>query len=356
MKVGFISPSTKTGEDAYGKYLKQGLLEKKVEITEFDNFILNKPNLKIFFGSLMLKRLINKNIDVLHNLDNLGPFLFKNCPNIKKISTIHDIAPVVLPDIHNNIMKFDFGYILPILIKNSDFIIVPSKSTKKDIISHFNFEKNNIEIIPYGINTTFFNPKTPKKEILNKYGIPKDYIMYVGTDNPRKNLKNLMRAFSTILNEINHSLVLIGPINKKNLIKFVKKHHNSHYSQKLLSRIIMPGYVDYIDLPVLYSGANVFIFPSLYEGFGFPPLEAMACGTPVVASNNSSISEVVSDAGIYIKNPLDQDEISKSILKLIENEKLKTKLKNKGYKRVKQYNWETTTEKTIKLYERVLEI
>lgn len=355
MNIGLISPSSKTGEAVYAKHLKEGLIEKKVEINEFDNYIFNKPNLRIFLGSLMLKRLINKNIDIIHNLDNLGPFLFKNCPKIKKISTIHDISPLVLPDMHSNILKFDFGFILPILIKNSDFIIVPSKATKIDIISHFNLEKNNIEIIPSGIDTTFFNPRIPKKEILNKYGIYKDYIMYVGNDNPRKNLKNLILAFSTILNDTNHDLVLIGPINKENLIKFVKKHYNSHYCQKLLTRIIMPGYVDYNDLPILYSGANIFIFPSLYEGFGFPPLEAMACGTPVVASNNSSLHDVLGDASVYIKDPLDPDEISKSIFKVIGNEKLITKLKNGGSKRVKEFSWEKTTKKTIKMYERVLE-
>lgn len=354
MKVGFISPLSKTGEAGYAKYLKEGLIEKKVNIMEFTNHFFNRPNVRISLGSLLLKRLINKDIDILHNLDNMAPFLFDKCHNIKKISTIHDIAPVVLPSIHSKLMKFDFRFLLPILIKNSDFIIVPSKATKKDIISYFNFEKNNIEVIPEGIETTFFSPKIPKKEILNKYSIYKDYIIYVGTDNPRKNLKNLISAFSTILNDTGHYLVLIGPINKENLIKFVKNHYNSSHCQKLLSRIVMPGYVDYNDLPILYSGATAFVFPSLYEGFGFPPLEAMACGTPVLVSNNSSIPEVVGDAGVYIKDPLDPDEISKSILKVIENDDLRIKLKNEGFIQANKFPWQETVEKTFNLYNKII--
>lgn len=354
MKIGFISPSSKTGEAGYAKHLKNGLIEKKVDITEFTNPLFKRPNIRISLGSLMLKQLINREIDILHNLDNLGPFLFKSCPDIKKISTIHDIAPIILPDIHSNIMKFDFRVILPFLIKNSDFIIVPSKATKKDIISHFNFEKNNIEVIPEGIDTTFFNPRTPKKEILNKYGIHKEYIIYVGTDNPRKNLKNLIVAFSSILDDVNQDLVLVGPINKENLIKFVKKHHNSFHCSKLLSRIIIPGYINYKDLPILYSGAAAFIFPSLYEGFGLPPLEAMACGTPVIASNNSSIPEIVGEAGVYIKDPLDPTNISKSILKVLENDKIRIELKNKGLNQVNKFTWEKTVTKTFQLYDKIV--
>lgn len=352
MKVGFILPSTTTGEAGYAKYLKEGLLKRKVQVRQISSPFLKRPNMRIFLGSLMLQRFTNhKDLDLVHNLDNLGPYLFPNHGPVRRVLTVHDIAPVVLPQLHSSLLRFNFKTILPVLIRNSDAVIVPSQATKQDLLHYFSITPEKVEVIPMGIDTSYFYPQKADERVLNKYGINRDYMLYVGTDNPRKNLRNLVISFSHLYQKVDFDLVLVGPINGENLIKFVKHLNPSH---ELLNRIILPGYVDESDLPVLYSASEAFIFPSLYEGFGFPPLEAMACGTPVIASDNSSISEVVGDAGLLIQDPLNPQEISQSILKLHEDEDLKMKLKEKGLKQVNKFDWDENADKTFQLYQDLL--
>ncbi|QUH22624.1 glycosyltransferase family 4 protein [Methanobacterium alkalithermotolerans] len=355
--IGIIPPNTNTGESKYSEYLINGLKESDFDIKVFKNpLLLNRPNIKIFMGSILLKKIISdESISILHNLDNLGPFLLKNNNNNnnkKFVLTVHDIAPVLLPQIHSRIMRFNFNNILPKLIRNSDSIIVPSTSTKKDLISEFEINKSKINVIHLGIDKTIFFPREANTDILKKYGIDRKYLLYVGGDNPRKNLKNLIKSFIDIYQDIDYNLVLIGPINKKNLLSLIKSFSDNF--QDVLNRIIIPGYVKNDDLPILYSSASAFVFPSLYEGFGFPPLESMACGTPVIVSDNSSIREIVGNAGLFIKNPLNSNEISEKIIQIAENDKLKFKLKKRGFKQVNKFNWDTAVLKTIKLYDNML--
>jgi glycosyltransferase involved in cell wall biosynthesis len=355
MKIGLILPNTRTGESRYSDYLINGLKENGINIEILNNpLLINRPNVKIFMGSFFLKRIIkNRDISVVHNLDNLGPFLVRN-NKIKSILTVHDIAPVILPQIHSSMMNFNFKWILPKLIDNCDSIIADNKSTKNDLISKFGVESEKINVVPLGIDTSIFYSRPSSDNILKKYGINHNYLIYVGGDNPRKNLKNLILAFIGIFQNSPHDLVLIGPINKKNLVKIIKSHTNPNSYKNILNRIIIPGYVDYKDLPVLYSAASAFVFPSLYEGFGLPLLESMACGTPVITSSNSSLREVVGNSGLYINDPLNPNEISDNIIKILDNDKLRNKLKNRGFERVKKFSWEETTKKTIKTYEQVV--
>jgi len=357
MKVGIIEPITRTGEHRYSQYLVEGLRENGVHIQILNNFILNKPRRKVFIGSILLKKIIEReNVSILHNLDNLGPYLFKH-PNTKTkfILTVLDIAPVVLPHIHNPIIKFDFKRVLPKLISNSDYIITPSHSTKNDLVSKFGVDKNKVGVVPMGIDKSIFYPRVPEDEVIKKYAIYGKYILYVGGDNPRKNLKNLILSYCEISNKVPYNLVLTGPIDKRKVRKIISNCRYLEGSKdRLLSRIIMPGYINDEDLPIIYSTADVFVFPSLYEGFGFPPLEAMACGVPVIVSYNSSLREIVEEAGIYIHNPLDPAGISRNILKVLEDEKLKEELIEKGLNQVKKFNWKKTVGATLEIYNTII--
>lgn len=350
MKIAIIPPISSTGESRYNDYLIEGLKQKGIDVEIINNkFLFNRPNVKIFLGSLLLNKILkDKEIDILHNTDNLGPFLVKN-NNIKTVLTVHDITPVLFPEIYNSILKFNFKIILPRLIKNTDSIIVSSHSTKKDIVKNFKI-KNKINVTQLGIDNSFFYPRENNKDILKKYGIKNEFLMYTGNDNPRKNLKNLILAYSEIYDKIPHDLVLVGPINKENILKIIKSHGINQF--KLVKRIIFLGYIDLSDLPHIYSAASAFIFPSLYEGFGFPPLEAMACGAPVLLSNNSSLREIAGNAGKYLKDPLNPQKFSEDILELINDIELQEKLKNKGFIQSKKFNWESTVEKTIKVYDK----
>ncbi len=353
MKIGIIPTTTQTGERRYNDYLIKGLEERCIDFEVLNHKILKSSNIRVFLGSFMLKRILKKkNLSILHNIDNLGPFVVRSDKNTKNILTVHDIAPVLFPHLHGYITRLDFEVILPRLIKNSDSIITVSYSTKDDLMSKFGIEEKKLNVIHLGVDNSFFTPKLPQKDILAKYGINKEYLLFVGNANPRKNLNNLILAFSKIFDEIPHDLVLIGPINRENLIKFILDDDKfDGIRERFLERIITPGYADYEDLPFLYSGASSFVFPSFYEGFGLPPLEAMACGTPVISSNNSSLKEVVGKAGILIDDPFNLNEISEKILYMLENSKLQKKLKNKGLTQVEKFSWDKTVEKTIDVYE-----
>ena len=349
MKVNIIPPITNTGEGKYAKHVIEGMKQKDVEVNVLTNPFLNNPNIRVFLGSFLLNKIVDDEESILHNLDNLGPFLVKSNNKIKNILTVHDIAPIKLPQIHNSLMKFYFKHVLPKLIKNSELIIADSYSTKKDLESLFGVNEEKIEVAYLGVDLSFFQPKTPNNELLNKYGIYNDYLIYLGNDNPRKNLKTLILAFSRIYKKIDQDLVLVGPINQNNLRTFINKIDNGN---GLSERIITPGYVDYDDLPVLYSKASALVFASLYEGFGFAPLEAMACGTPVIVPNNSSIPEVVGDAGLYINDPLNPEEISNNVYTLLNDNQLQLKMINKGLKRAKNFTWENNINKTFEAYEK----
>ncbi len=357
MKVTIIPPTSRTGESVYSKYLISGLIRRGIDVEILRNSFLSRPNIKIFLGSFLLENLIkDRGISIVHNLDNLGPYLIRQrSAGVKNVLTVHDIAPVILPQIHNWIIKFDFKLILPKLIENCNSLIVDSHSTKEDLVSNFGVNDNKIDVIPLGVDTSFFYPRTPEETetIFKKYGIPTRYILYTGDDNARKNLKNLIIAYGRISSEIPHSLVLVGPINKSKVREIIDGCPGSgNFKKQLLSRVITSGYVDYEDLPTIYSGASAFVFPSLYEGFGLPVLEAMACGTPVITSNTSSLPEVVGDAGIYI-NPLHPKEIAVNILKVLEDNALQEKLKKIGFERARKFTWEETVEKTIQVYKKI---
>lgn len=352
MKINIIPPITKTGEFKYGVDLCRGLIERGLEVKWLNSrFLVSRPNLKIFLGSLFLKKLVSKDIEILHNIDNLGPFLFRNSGSkMKRITTIHDIAPIKLPQFHDSVIKFNFKFILPRLIKNNDLIIADSYSTKKDLKSFFNVRDEKIEVVHLGVDLSFFYPRTLDEELFNKYGIEGDYLFYLGNDNPRKNLKSLILAYNRIYKEIDQDLVLVGPINQDNLRDFIKDIDKGN---GLSERIITPGYVDYDDLPLFYSGASALVFSSLYEGFGFAPLEAMACGTPVIVPNNSSIPEVVGEAGLYTNDPLNPEEISKNISILLDDDKLQQKMKNQGLKQAKKFTLDNNINKTFEAYKKV---
>lgn len=350
MKVNIIPPITKTGEGKYAKHVIEGMKQKDVEVNVLDNSFLHRPNVKVFLGSFLLNKIVDNEASILHNLDNLGPFLVRSNNKTKNILTVHDIAPVKLPQIHSHIMKFNFRHVLPRLVKNSDLIIADSYATKKDLVSLFNINEEKIDVAYLGVDLSFFYPRMPDEKLLNKYGINNNYLIYLGNDNPRKNLKTLILAYSKIYKKIDKDLVLVGPVNQGNLRNFINKIDNKN---GLSERIITPGYVDYEDLPLLYSMASALVFASLYEGFGFAPLEAMACGTPVIVSNNSSIPEVVGKAGLYINDPLNPDEIANNICIFLDDNKLQRKMKNTGFKQSKKFTWENNVNKTFEAYEKV---
>jgi glycosyltransferase involved in cell wall biosynthesis len=362
MRVAIIPPTGQTGEWTLNRHLIPGLRARNVDVKVLHHFALNRPNTKVFLGSLLLKRLIrDESTSLIHNVDNLGPFLFRhrNLP-AKKVLTVHDIAPVMLPACYTRVvpdrlLRFDFAIVLPKLIENCDLIIADSYSTMTDLIAKFGVRKEKLAVIHLGVDTSFFHPHSDYSQVTRKYNLRRSYLLYVGDDGPRKNLKTLISAYVRVFQEIPDDLVLIGPINENKIRGYINSSDlPSHVKTEAQRRITVLGYVAYEDLPKIYGAATALIFPSLYEGFGLPPLEAMACNTPVVLSDNSSLREVAGDAGLYIHDPLNSADISGKILEIITDESLRESLRSKGSTQAHRFSWETTVQKTINAYDSIL--
>jgi glycosyltransferase involved in cell wall biosynthesis len=285
MRVAIIPPASKTGEWTLNRHLIAGLRARDIDVKVLHHFALNQPNTKIFLGSLLLKRLIkDESISLIHNVDNLGPFLFRHRNlRAKKVLTVHDISPVMLAPhyeqvVRDRIIQFDFTTVLPKLIENTDLTIVVSYSTMTDLIAKFGVHKDKLTVIHLGVDTSFFHPYSDYSQVMRKYNLRRSYLLYVGVDTQRKNLKTLITAYVNVFHEIPEDLVLIGPISENKIRAYVNSSDlPSHVKKEAQKRIVLLGYVAYEDMPKIYGAATALIYPSLYEGFGLPPLEAMAC-------------------------------------------------------------------------------
>ncbi|MGB9857045.1 MAG: glycosyltransferase family 4 protein, partial [Dictyoglomaceae bacterium] len=207
-----------------------------------------------------------------------------------------------------------------------------------------------IKVIYNGVDKEKFKvyEKKELERIKSKYKLPERFILFVGNVKPHKNLKGLLKAFRIVAEEFKDLFLVITGKKEgflkgdKEIFELISKNF------PLKERVIFTGYVDEKDLPILYNLAKLFVFPSLYEGFGLPPLEAMACGCPAVVSRIPPLLEICDDAVYYI-NPYDVGDIAKGITEVLENEKLRKELINKGFERVKEFSWKKSAREYLKL-------
>lgn len=273
-----------------------------------------------------------------------------------RLLTIHDLISIKFSNFFKKKSIKRMQKCLSSLDINRDWIICVSENTKKDFLEYTDFPPEKVFVTHLGGSDKFYNvvDRVRINQSLKKYSIPlnQPYFLSVCTLEPRKNLKFLLRCFSDILHQnpnLDINLVLVGISGWKNHGIFQKIQENS----LLRKHTILTGYVADCDLSAIYSGALGFIYPSFYEGFGLPPLEAMQCGTPVITSNTSSLPEVVGSAGIMI-DPTDSDALCQSMLNLINDSSLRVKLSWKGLERAKQFSWQKCARETINVYKHIL--
>jgi glycosyltransferase involved in cell wall biosynthesis len=320
-----------------------------MEKTGFEDIIIPYP--KIPLGKLIQKMFLiplyikKNNPDVIHDTYHFAPFLFLK--KFKKVITVYDITPILYPETHKISRIFMHKYFFSPILKSSDKIISISENTKRDIIKHFKIPEDKIKVIPLAANENFRKlDENETSKIKSKYNINFPFILYVGTLEPRKNIPNLLNAFYKIKKQgIAHKLVIAGGKGWK-----YKEIFETIEKLNLQNDVIFTGYVPDEDLPGLYNAADLFVYPSLYEGFGLPPLEAMQCGTPVITSNTSSLPEVVGDAGIMV-NPHDIGELANKMYEVLTNKDLRKELSKKGIERAKLFSWKKCAEETLKVYE-----
>ncbi len=273
---------------------------------------------------------------LLINLVNVAPLMYKN-----QVVTIHDISWKHFPDSVSRQFYAVYSFLIPRIAKNSRHIFTVSEFSKKDISSQLGIHEEKFTVI-YNSVSKHFQRLSLKKEKL---------ILSVATLQPYKNLESLIKAFILLKNAgklKKYKLYLVGGINKKvfsnsNISRLVEGREDIHFT----------GYVSDEDLVKLYNTAEIFVLPSKFEGFGIPPLEAMACGTPVIVSNAGSLPEVCGDAAYYV-NPYSIEDIAKGIETLINDKKLQLELIQKGLKRVQLFSWEKSAKKLMETVEKIL--
>jgi glycosyltransferase involved in cell wall biosynthesis len=236
-------------------------------------------------------------------------------------------------------------------INQASAIIADSENTKKDIVRLLKIDESKIKVIHLGVDESFrpIDEEHLINDVKERYGIDCQYVLHVGGVSPTKNVDRLLLAFKSLLNIYREdiALVITGDFN---FTPAYKKHFEKVLSDlELVNHVVLPGNVSNDDLVLLYNGACVFAFPSLYEGFGLPALEAMACGTAVIASNTSSIQEVVGGAGLYV-DPCKIDEIAVAMRKVIMDSQLREKMVARGIERAKLFSWKKMAKDTLTLY------
>ena len=307
----------------------------------------------LFYETNYIPNLLQQEgIDLYHIPQNGIGFPFSWDLNV--VVTIHDLIPYNMPETVGPSYLERFFRDIPNIISNSKGIITVSEYSKKDILRFFpNCPADKIYVTPLAANNNFKPiPKSKCKECLkNNYNITDPYILYLGGFSSRKNVLGLIHAFRNIIKDLKkpHKLLLGGSIKDEGLLLKEYVHTNG-----LDKDVIFTGYLNDIDLPLFYNGCEAFVYPSLYEGFGLPPLEAMSCRKPVITSNITSIPEVTLDSAILI-DPLNIDELSSSILTLLNSEDLKEEFSEKGYKRSLQFSWRQTAIDTFDAYKSIHE-
>lgn len=292
-------------------------------------FIKNDPIRTFITLPILLRKL---NPDVVIEPAHFGPF---NLPKkIKRVTIIHDLSPLKFPKFHPFLSQFLQRIFLPGIIKRADLLITNSKNTSQDLMTYYPKSINKIEQIYLG-KEDLFKP-TGSLNDLAKHGIQRPYILSVGTIEPRKNLTTMLKAFTLFKQKIPSKiqLVIVGGKGWKSK-PFYKELENHPFKDE----IKLVGYVNRIDLPILYSCALTFIYPSLYEGFGLSVLEAMACGSPCIISNTSSLTEVGGEAVLYF-NPERIDELSEKLKLIYDNKALRTLLTEKSIKQASRFSWQ----------------
>ncbi len=286
--------------------------------------------------------------DLCHFTNFLGPY-FTSAPYVV---TFHDMTVELLPECHTWKKRLLTRALSPEIARGARLIITPSQSAKRDLSRLFGISEERIRAIPHAPDGQF-RPRRDvesRARIEERYGVRAPYLLYVGTLEPRKNLMRAMTAFSRISSRYpEHRFYLAGDLGwrSKELLRTLEAIPSR-------DRIVRLGYVAEEDLAALYSNAELFVYPSLYEGFGFPVIEAMACGAPVVTSNNSSLAEIAEGAALLV-DPYDSEAIAEAMDRAMSDGEERERLRLAGLARARSFSWERSTRETLQVYEEALE-
>ena len=303
---------------------------------------------RVLFQSLSLGKYCKNSI--LLTVDSKIPFLIpKSC---KVMPLITDLAIFRMPDTYQASRVFLWKLQYKLLCKRAIHFLAVSEYTKQDIIDILGVPADQIDVIPCAAVSSIQRVTDGMTlwKIREKYQLPESYVLFVGNTNPRKNLERIIHAFDRVKCEtlLPHELVIAGgqgwKFNDQQVLKDVHAKESIHFI----------GYVDDEDMPALYSAADLFAFPTLYEGFGIPVVEAQKCGVPVLASDNTALPETGRDGALYV-DPYDEEEIARGIVRLLTDTVLREELVQNGFRNADSYSWEESAKILNKIIERYAE-
>ena len=282
--------------------------------------------------------------------DPTGTMPLGLCP-AKRVTTICDAIPFVYPEVSAALDRLIYRLWLPQAVKHAGAVITISQHSKRDLEKYLKIPGRKISVIPEAAGPKFrLLDEAEIAPVLERAGVQRPYILYVGSVEPRKNLLRLLDAYHELLKwSPRWQLVIVGARN------YWKSSPVVHKVEQLglQAQVKFTGYIPDEDLPALYNGAELFCFPSLYEGFGLPVLEAMACGVPVVTSETSSLPEVAGEAAMLV-DPYNSGEIAAAMRRVLEDTGLAGELRQRGLEQAAQFSWARTARETIAVYEKVL--
>jgi glycosyltransferase involved in cell wall biosynthesis len=300
---------------------------------------------KLWWDQVSVPRLANReSLDIIYNPKLSVPLWTAS----KTVLVMHGAEQFVIPHTFQWWDRLYFSVANKLYCRRATAIISMTKIGARDIVHHMDAKPGKIRVIHEAHNKECRLLTSKETAIIKeKYGLPNHYLLFVGGFNPRKNIGNLLRAYATVKDSFPHDLVIVG---------FKRWKYAEDFKLiddlGLRGRIHQLGYVPDSDLVAIYNRADLFVFPSLYEGFGIPVLEAMACGCPVVSSKTGCTPEVAGDAAVLV-NPHDVAEISDSIARVLSDETVRKSLVAKGLARVRQFSWKKCADETLKLFESV---
>lgn len=314
--------------------------------------ILRSPNLaKLEFEHLTFPRAARRGNFHIAHVPHFGPPL---APSLPTVITIHDLIPMVLPAYRGSVGVQLYTRLASVAARRADAIIADSNSSARDIAEHLRIPRERIQTVYLAAGERFQPVGEDKiRRVREKYQLPERFVLYLGGFDTRKNVGQLIRSFARLDDErrAGWKLVIAGQLPEVDSSFFPDPRRLAR-ELGVDNSILSPGFVAEEDKPALYSSARAFLYPSDYEGFGLPPLEAMACGTPVIASNRSSLPEVVGSAGCLL-DPHDTDGWCESVRAVIHKDSLVEDLRPRGLAQARRFSWERAARETLAVYQDV---
>ena len=286
-------------------------------------------------------------LPLVHDPSGCAPLLLTPA---RRVVTLHDVVPYLYPHTSTWLDWLIYHAWLPLALRWVDAIITDSAASRTDILRFLPVQEERVSVIPLATHPRY-HPVDPSycQAVLNHYGIETPYILFVGSLEARKNLPRLLEAYALLLQALpGWKLVLVGARKWKASPIFAAVER-----LRLEPHVVFTGFVAEEDLPALYTGASLFAFPSLYEGFGLPVLEAMACGTPVVTSHSSALPEVAGDAALLV-DPADATAMATAMQLILAEPGLASEMRARGLQQASLFSWERTARETLAVYEHVL--